>query len=306
MRKLTSVIIAVAGVGVALAAYAAPSPPAASPSVKGNPAPAKSPPLFGALELHEVMPGATPPGPSNLENPPPKPEEPKPYTTSYAGAGELRYEVEVLNKEKEVRTAGIRVTSGQRLVARTLVRLPAASAMHHGKASVEFKDEVPFDPCGEGAVYQIEVEGTDMTKTIRTKNDGCSFKVTTVDPSASVPPDTRAAQRANKIYAGSPSVSFAGRCLVPFTVNATVKNGTTSNVTGAKLKIDGPAGAVGLGPAFNVAQGATTNATVGLPSFKVGLGAYKLSLETNAPKYESGWYAKVAIDKCTLKTAWEK
>jgi hypothetical protein len=171
---------------------------------------------------------------------------------------------------------------------------------------VSFKDDVPFDPCGDGAVYQLELEGTGVTKTIRTKNDGCAFKVTTGDPSASVPPDTRAAQRANKVYAGSPSFSFAGRCLVPFTVNATVKNGTASNVAGAKLQIDGPAGAVGLGPAFNLAPGASTNASVSLPSFKVAVGSYKLSVKSSAPTYESGWYAKVAVDKCTLQTDWVK
>jgi hypothetical protein len=264
--------------------------------MKSAPAPGAKPPFFGDVKLREVPADAPPP--ADTQNAP----EPKPFTTLYAGAGELRYEVELLTREKQPVVAAVRVTSGQRSISRTLVMVPAATATGFGRAIVTFKDDVPFDPCGDGPVYKLELEGMGVTKTIRTKNAGCTFKVTTVDPSASLPPDTRAAQRANKVYAGSPTVSFAGRCLMPFTVNATVKNATASNVAGAKLQIDGPAGAVGLGPAFTLAPGASTNATVSLPSFKVTLGSYKFSINSSAPTYESGWYAKLAIDKCTLQT----
>jgi hypothetical protein len=95
-----SVSIGLPGVGIALAARAAPAP-APSPSVKSNPAPSGRPPFFGAVKLREVRPDA-PPSPLdelanlvNLPQPGPGfPPEQKPYTTSYTGQNELRYEVE--------------------------------------------------------------------------------------------------------------------------------------------------------------------------------------------------------------------
>lgn len=237
---------------------------------------------------------AAPGGPAPTTPPPPPSTANPPVLVGVkAGAytgGALAYEVRVSNPAGRPVSTTLVVTSGPRRVASVPVTVPA-----NATTTVAFQDEAGLQNVCHVTTHRITLE-TGGARWLRT-TPTCTLKVKAVDPSAIVPPDTRAAQRANHVYLAGESVAAGPTCDAPLTFAATIHN-ASSVWAKTGLVIDGPVSATGpIGTEMKPGWSSPRTLSV---NFDGRVGDYALRAAADAPVYDSGWHAKITAPVCEL------
>lgn len=257
------ILILFVGLGLALAASVQAAPGGAAPTTPPPPPPTGNPPILAGVKA-----GA------------------------YAG-GALSYEVRVSNPAGRPVSTTMVVTQGPRRVASVPVTVPA-----NGATTVAFQDDAGLQNVCHVTTHRITLEtgGAGGTRWLRT-TPTCALKVKAVDPSALLPPDTRAAQRANHVYLAGESVAAGPTCDAPLTFAATVHNASTVWAkTG--LVLDGPVSATGpIGTEMKPGWSSPRTLSV---TFDGRVGDYHLRAAADAPVYDSGWHATISAASCEL------
>lgn len=275
------------GLAVALAATALAAPGGPAPTTPTRPATPNPPIIVGARAVST---------PSELSLPWHIPNYLDFAPATYTG-GPLLYQAFVQNPADEAVTTTLTVSAGPRKVASVPVSVPAKATV-----AVAFQDDAGLGNACHDATHRLTLEtgGAGGAKWLRT-TPKCTLEAKTVDPSAQVPPDTRAAQRANRVYLASQSLAAGPSCDAPLSFTATIHNGSPDWAkTG--LAIEGPVStAEPLGTAIK--PGWTTSPHGVSVVFDGRVGDYRLLARSDAPTYNAGWYAKVTAPRCELRVA---
>lgn len=303
MRKVAIVLVALGASLSALPGLAAPPPPAPAPV---RPVPGPVLPVLGpGVTITSVrIPGVPPPGilSNNIPNPLGQGGGPPEWPRVYVD-GELPYDIELRNHRDEAVSSNLQIKA---LVGATWQDLPKVPFQLGPKQKGTVRIVAPNGLLGGSCAptfHRVAVEGGPWRQ-IRT-TPTCKFKTATVDPTAPVPPDTKAAQRKGRLFYFSPNLVAAPVCGVPMMLSASVKNQSSSNAEGARLTVVGPEQRENKGPAFNLAAGATTPSPVDALGLFVGeQGNYTLRVDANVPTYQTGWYVKVTRE-CGVSAALE-
>ncbi|MBS2015736.1 MAG: hypothetical protein JST00_22810 [Deltaproteobacteria bacterium] len=249
-----------------------------------------------------VQPPGTGPGPVPFKQPariasmdrivPPKADP------SFSGG--IKYSIEVRASTFEALNTQLRIRRGVLVVgavpAETLATFPV-TAPAGGSVKVTFDD-----PGGlrEGSctatMFFLDLVGLSGTTKLQQVLPTCSLSTTTEDPTAPIPPDTKQAQRANRLQYLTPSITQQPTCAQWLVVSTTVKNATSKVAKSVKLVLDGPKDKQSAVPELQ--PGATTTQTAQIHE---GLypGKYVLKLDdpTNSVGgaiYQMGWNVTIS------------
>lgn len=255
--------------------------------------------VFVGLGLAIAVTGqAAPGGPAPTTPPPPSTPNPPVLAGvkagSYTPGGPLQYEVRVSNPADKAVTTTLVVTGAGHRVASVPVSVPAKATV-----TVAFQDPAGLQNVCHVATHRLSLEtgGPGGTRWLRT-TPTCRLSAKLVDPSAIIPPDTRAAQRANHVYLASHSLVAGPTCDAPLTFEATIHNGS-SVWAKTGLAIAGPISA-SEPLQTEMKPGWTSNPHTLSVQFDGRLGDYALRVHSDAPTYDSGWHAAITAPSCEL------
>jgi hypothetical protein len=175
----------------------------------------------------------------------------------------------------------------------TVVAKLAVSAGPGERTTITFEDKSGLKTGCASTEYRLKLESSNTTRSLRVKPT-CTFSGEAIDPMAGTPPDTKLAQRQNKLFYYSPSATPAATpvCGMPLEMKATVRNDASSPAIDARLRIDAP-GNDAAGAVFDLAPGKIAPASVSTP-FLGHPGNYTLRLEGGgAATWQPGWHVKV-------------
>ncbi len=227
----------------------------------------------------------------SIKRPTPRGGGPAP---KYTG-GPLAFEVEVAAPTLTALNTNIVFDRGW---LNGVVKVPV-TAPAGGRVTVTLLDDKGLRATCGPSDYTVSFESAPTVKSAWRVTPNCSFQTTVVDPLAPIPPDTKAAQRANRLSYLSPSLSpgsFA--CGAANTMTAVVKNASGTTATNVRLVVEGPVPfELGDNGPFvgTLAPGQSASATVAYAN-NAQTGQYLLKVAgTGVTTFQPGWHVDVSM-----------
>ncbi len=179
-----------------------------------------------------------------------------------------------------------------------VVKVPV-SAPAGGRVTVTLLDDKGLRATCAPSDYTVSFESAPDIKSVWSVTPHCSFQTTVVDPLAPVPPDTKAAQRANRLSYLTPTLdpaSFA--CGGANTMTAVVKNAGSADATNVSLAVEGPVPFENgdNGPFVGTLKPGQSATAKVVYANNAQTGQYLLKVKgTGVPTFQPGWHVDVAI-----------
>lgn len=216
LKRSVSVLLGLAPVAFAVTGFAAPGAGGAGPAPTAGP----------KIDLPARI--------VSIKRPTPRGDGPAPKYTS----GPIAFEVEVAAPTLTPLNTNIVF---EREWLNGVVKVPV-TAPAGGRVTVTLLDDKGLRATCGPSDYTVSFESAPTVKSAWRVTPHCSFQTTIVDPLAPIPPDTKAAQRANRLSYLSPSLSPSSfTCgAANNTMTAVVKNASSATANDVRLVVEAP------------------------------------------------------------------